>query len=163
MSISPIRTFNHLKYHQQHIISFQKAIDLLSQRFWNPAWQTPLLQNQKMVEVGRDLWRSFCPTPLFKQGLLGLVAQEHTVRAFDYLQGWRLHNIPRQPVPVFSHSKSKKVSPDIETWSVFQFVSICLCPCSLSITEKSLAWSSLHPPFRYLNTLMRSPWDFSLA
>jgi len=36
-----------------------------------------------------------------------------------------------------------------------------LCPLplvlSLDTTEKSLAPSSLHPPFRYLHTLIRSP------
>ena len=32
---------------------------------------------------------------------------------------------------------------------------------SLSTTEKSLAPSSLHPPLRYLYTLVRSPWAFS--
>ncbi|KAK4810954.1 hypothetical protein QYF61_013362, partial [Mycteria americana] len=30
-----------------------------------------------MVEVGRDLWRSSCPTPLLKQGHLEPVAQDH--------------------------------------------------------------------------------------
>ena len=43
--------------------------------------------------------------------------------AFEYLQGWRLHNLPGQPVPVLSHPHSKKVFPDVQTEPpVFQFV-----------------------------------------
>ena len=37
-----------------------------------------------------------------------------------------------------------------------------LCPLSLVLSlDTTLALSSLHPPFRYLSTLMRSPWHFS--
>ena len=41
--------------------------------------------------------------------------------------------------------------------------SLCPLPLVLSLgtTEKSLAPSSLHPPFRYLCTLIRSPWTSS--
>ena len=41
-------------------------------------------QNHKMVEVGRHLWRSSCPTPLLKQGHLQAVAQDHVQTAFEY-------------------------------------------------------------------------------
>ena len=68
-------------------------------------------QNHRMVEVGRDLWRSSGPTPVLKQGHLELVAQAHGQMAFEYLQGWRLHNLPGQPVPVFSHPHSEIVFP----------------------------------------------------
>ena len=34
------------------------------------------LQNHRVVEVGRDLWRSSVPTPLLKQGHLEPVAQD---------------------------------------------------------------------------------------
>jgi len=37
-------------------------------------------QNGRMVEAGRDLWRSSRPTPLLKQGHLELVAQECVFR-----------------------------------------------------------------------------------
>ena len=46
--------------------------------------------NHRMVEVGRDLWRSSGPNPLLKQGHLEPVAQDHVQMAFEYLQGWIL-------------------------------------------------------------------------
>lgn len=35
------------------------------------------LQNHRIVDVGRDLWRSSCSTPLLKKGHLQQVVQEH--------------------------------------------------------------------------------------
>jgi len=58
-----------------------------------------------MGEVGGDLWRSYSPIPLLKQGHLELVAQDHVQVAFDCLQEWRLHNLSGQPVAVFTHSQ----------------------------------------------------------
>ena len=76
-----------------------------------------------MVEAGRDLWRSSGPTPLLKQGHLGQVASDHVQIAFEYLQGWRLHNLSGQPVPVLGHPHSKKVFPDVQREPpVLQFV-----------------------------------------
>jgi len=56
-----------------------------------------------MGELGRDIWRSSCPTPLPKQGHLKLFAKVHVQTAFEYLQGWRPHNFTGQPVPVLGH------------------------------------------------------------
>ena len=67
-----------------------------------------------MAEVGRDLWRSSAPTTLLKQGHLQLVAQDHVQTAFEYLQGWRIHNLSGQPVPVLSHPHGAKVFPDVQ-------------------------------------------------
>jgi len=81
--------------------------------------------------------------------------------AFEYLQGWRLHNLPGQPVPVLGHPLSKKVFPDVQ-WECPGFQSVPIAfGLSLGTTEQSLALSSLHPPCRYLCTLMRSPRAFS--
>ena len=44
-------------------------------------------QNHRMVGVGRDLWRSSCPTPLLEQGHLEQGAQEHVQAGFECLQG----------------------------------------------------------------------------
>ena len=71
---------------------------------------------------------------------------------FWYLQGWTLHNLPGQFVPVLSHPHSKNVSWCAEGTSC---VSLCLV-LSLGMTGKSLARSSLHPPFRFLRTLIKS-------
>lgn len=42
---------------------------------------------------------------------------------FEYLQGWRLHILAGQPVPVFDCPHSGKISPSVEVEvSVFHFV-----------------------------------------
>lgn len=57
----------------------------------------------RMVEIGKDLWRSSGLIPLLKQGHPEQVAQDHVQVAFKYLQGGRLHNHSQQPVPVLSY------------------------------------------------------------
>jgi len=70
-------------------------------------------QNQRGVEVGRELWRSSGPTSLLNQGCLEPVAQDHVQVAFEYLQGWTLCNLPGEPVPGLSHFHSEKTFPDV--------------------------------------------------
>ena len=86
-----------------------------------------------MAEVGRGLWRSPGPMCLLKQGLLEWVTQDHVQMAFEYLQGWRLHSLIGQPLPVLSHPHSKGVFPYVQTEPlVFQFVLIASGPaCQL--------------------------------
>jgi len=76
-----------------------------------------------MVEVGRDLWRSSCPTHLLKQGHLETVTQDHVQTAFEYLQGGRLQP-PSSATCVSACSPSEwKSFPNIQTQPpVFQFV-----------------------------------------
>jgi len=89
--------------------------------------------------------------------------QDCVQMTFEYLQGWKLHNLLGQLVPMPSHPHSEKVFPDIHTaGTVFQFVSIA-SDSVLDTNENSLAPSSLHPPFRYLCTLIRLPRIFSSA
>jgi len=79
--------------------------------------------------VGRHIWRSSGPSTLLKQGHLEPVAQDHIQMAFEYLQGWKLHNPLGQPVPVFSNPRRKKVFPDVQREpAVFQFVPIASGP-----------------------------------
>jgi len=54
-------------------------------------------QNYRIFEVGSDLWRSSCATYLLMQSHLEVVAKDHVQIAFEYLQGWRLHNKSGQP------------------------------------------------------------------
>ena len=72
-----------------------------------------VLRNRRTTEVGRDLQRLCHPTLLLKQGHLKKAAQDHVQIAFEYLQGWRLHNLSGQPVPVLGHPHNKKVFSDI--------------------------------------------------
>lgn len=50
----------------------------------------PALQNRRLAEVGRDLWRMPHPISCSKQSQLEQVAQDHVQSGFDFLQGWRL-------------------------------------------------------------------------
>lgn len=62
---------------------FDAAIWCLKQcwceQCWFNGWCAGLgeSQNYRMVEVGRDLWRSSCPGPLLRQGHPEPVAQDH--------------------------------------------------------------------------------------
>jgi len=75
-----------------------------------------LSQNHKIVEVGRDLWRSPGPNPLLKQGHLELVAQDHIHTASEHLQAERLHNPPEQSVLAGSpsHRQNKTLSTTVK-------------------------------------------------
>ena len=66
-----------------------------------------LIQNHRIVVVGRNLWRALCPT-FFRAGSLEQVAKESVQAGFDYLQRRRFHNLPEQPVPVLSHPQKEK-------------------------------------------------------
>jgi len=82
-----------------------------------------------MVEAGRHFWRSSGPISLLHQGHLEPVAQDHVQTAFEYLQGWRLHNLSGQPVPQPRHPHSEKVFPDVQTEpSAFQLLPIASGP-----------------------------------
>jgi len=64
----------------------------------------------------------------------------------------------KQPVPVLGHPHSEKAFPDVQTG--VSCVSVCAhlpLVLSLGTAEKSLALSSLHPLYRWLYTLNRSP------
>lgn len=116
--------------------------------------------DHKMAESGRDLWRSSCPTTLLKQGHLEPLAQDPVYMAFEDLQGQRLHISSGQPVPVLGHlyNKKKKVFPDVQTISCVPVYAHWFLFCHWA-PLKMACLSSLQPPFRYLNTLIRSPWS----
>ena len=59
-------------------------------------------QNHWTVETGRDLLRS-------KQDQLEHVVQDCVQSVFEYLQRWRLHNLPGQPEQPQSHTLPKEV------------------------------------------------------
>lgn len=60
--------------------------------FWHSFLKiNPPLKNHSMVDVARDLWRTFCPTVLFRQG-------NHVQGAFENPQAQKLHNLSGQPL-----------------------------------------------------------------
>lgn len=50
-------------------------------------------QFHSLTEIGNELWRSLCPSPFLKQGLLQSIAKDHLQRVFHYLQGSRPHKL----------------------------------------------------------------------
>jgi len=64
-----------------------------------------------MAEVGRTFWSSSGPTLLLKQGHLEPLAQDYVQKPSDYLQGWRLHSLLGQPVPVLGYPRSERGVP----------------------------------------------------
>jgi len=109
-----------------------------------------ITQNHRTVGVGRDLCGSSGPTPLLKQGHLQQATQDLVQAGLEYLQRRRLHHLPGQPVPVLRHPQKEEVLPQVQTeLPMLQFVPAAPV-LSLGTTEKTLALSSGHPPFRYL-------------
>lgn len=67
----------------------------------------------KIVELGRDLWRASSSTSLLKQGSLQHITQNCAQTAFEYLH--RIHQLSGQPVPVLRHPHSKEFFPQDQT------------------------------------------------
>jgi len=86
-------------------------------------------QNHRMFGVGRYLCGSSSPPPLLKQGHLQQAAQDFVQASLEYLQRWRIHSLPGQPVPGLCHPQSEEVLPHVHTeLPVLQFVLIAPCP-----------------------------------
>ena len=102
-------------------------------------------ENHSMVHVGRNLWVHLAQQ-LLKQRHPEQGALAHNQESSENLQG-RESTASEQSVPVLQHLHSIEVLPGVQRESpVFQFV---------------LSWHwpvcSLHPPFRYFWTWIRSP------
>jgi len=101
--------------------------------------------SQNEDEVGKDLWVHLVQ-PLLKQGLQSRMPM----------------TVPRWLLKIFLEENSVTCTVK-KCFLMFQWSLLCSSFCTvplvlrLNITEKSLAPSSLHPPVRYLCTLMRSP------
>lgn len=111
-----------------------------------------VLHNHRMVEVGRDFWRSSVSAPLLRQGHLGQVAQDRVKMAFEYLQWWRLHNpFAESCFPVLRMIKASPIFREALLCFSFSLLPLVL---SLSTSKKSFGLFSLQHLFRYLYTLM---------
>lgn len=60
-----------------------------TQKWVFPGSDYTLSQNERLDEVGRDLWMSSGPAPWLRQGYLEPPAQDPVQTAFRHLQGWR--------------------------------------------------------------------------
>ena len=85
-------------------------------------------QNPRMAGIGRDLWRSPCPTPLLEQAP---PEQGHRAasRQGVNVPGKGLHTLPGQPVPLLWHPHRRDLFSHIEVeLPVFQLVPVAPCP-----------------------------------
>lgn len=66
-----------------------------------------------MARVGKDLKDHLFPTPCHGQGHLppDQFAQSPIQPGFEYLQGWGIHNLFKQPVPVPHNPHSEEFAP----------------------------------------------------
>lgn len=125
-------------------------------RMWK-LWLTisELSQNHCMVEAGRYLWRASGPTPMLKQGHLERVAQDHVQTACQ------LSPRKKTPQPLWALCQCSVTLTVEKVFLMLKGNLLCCCvlPLVLSLgsSEKTLDPSCLHPPFRYLDTLMRCP------
>ena len=83
------------------------------------------LQNPNTQNHGG--WKGL--TPLLKQGQLEQVAQDSVLSGLEYLQRWRLHSLPGQPLPVFDHSLSKRFFLCLDRVSCDLVCAHCFLPC----------------------------------
>lgn len=119
-------------------------------------------QNQRLVEVGRDLWKS-CPSPLLQPSHLGLVGQNNVHP--DGFGSPRKDTLSPWATCCSSQSASQYKYVLVLRWSLTVPVcahSLLSCPV-LGITDRSLAPSSLLPHFRWWEVLMRVSLSFLLA
>ena len=107
-------------------------------------------QNHKMAEVGRDLWRSLCPSQLPRTA-----------------SRWPL-NISEDGDSTTSLGNLCQCLITLTGKKCFlmfrgNLLCFCLCPLllvmSLGTTGRSLALSAMYPPFRYI--CWDPPWAFS--
>lgn len=114
-------------------------------------------QNHRVVEVGRDIWKSSGPAPC-----LGRDTKSHLPRSMSRQLISISSQLSGQSVPVLPHLHSGKLLPDVQTKPpVFQFVPMASGPVSgYHWKEPSLvliATSLQVFMFRYLCTFIRFP------
>lgn len=109
------------------------------------------------VEVGKDLWMLSGPTSLLKAVSVSADCSGLCPLAFEYLQGWRFHNLSGQPLALFDHhysgKKTKQFFKEIPLYFNFYLLPLVF---SLVFTKKNLALLYLYPTIRYLWMLLRS-------
>ena len=85
-------------------------------------------------------------------------AQSHMQPGLECLQGWGIHNLLGQPVPVRHHPLGEKLLPNIQPTSpLSQFKTIPPCPIAIHPRKQP---SCLYAAFKHhWKATMRSPWS----
>lgn len=117
-------------------------------------------QNHRMIGLRRELWRSSGPSLLLRQSGVGC---PWLCPGFWNLQGWRLHNVSGQHVPMFSHTQHISAS-----WSLDGIPCVPICAhCLLSWHWIPLKRTWLEPLGAlyagiYIHLSIRTPQSFSI-
>lgn len=113
-------------------------------------------QNRRMVQVGRDFWRSSCPTLFLKQGHLEWVAQDHVQAAIEHFEEGDsltyLSILPSILIPVekialsilFFELEQFQLSQPLLIGEVLQYLD-CLCGHPL---DKMNTWTHFLVPLK---------------
>jgi len=99
------------------------------------------------------------PTPCYVQGCQppDLAAQSHIQPGLECLQGWGIHSLLGQSVPVRHHPLSEKLPPNIYPKPPHLSLKPFPLVLSLSTLVNSHSPSCLYAPFQYWKAAMRSP------
>ncbi|NXF41453.1 CENPK protein, partial [Nyctibius bracteatus] len=134
--------------------------DLKREQQWHEEQQQILdalngIEEETKTQVEQLSRKRYFYSPLPKQVPLEQVAQGRVQAGFEYLQRSRLHNLPRQPVPVLCHPQSKEVFPHIQMeLPMFQLVPILINKLISTPHEPYITISdSFWPP--YVELLLR--------
>lgn len=129
---------------QSHLNSLHSSVYFDSKN-WNLGILKPLvhrqlkeeivLQNHRVVDVGKDLRSAGCPGPC--------------PSGFEYLQGWRLYSLSvHSPVPLPDHTQSEKMFPVVQREPQVSVCAQYLWSCH---------WAALKPD--WLCSLCTFLWD----
>lgn len=89
---------------------------------WSLWFHNSKSQNHKMVEVGRDSWKSSDPTPLLKQGHLKQLAEDHIQMSLSYFHRLTVTELLRlgrdlwrssSPMPLLNQGHLEHVTQDL--------------------------------------------------
>lgn len=125
-------TKEHIHIHELH--KYESLFMYVA--LWTPFHPSP--QDQRVVEIGRHIWRHLCS----KQGQIGQVAQTRTQSGFEYL-----HNLSGLFVSVWSPPRKKKFFSHLnEIYLCFGLCELNRQDCSVGITKQSLPSPPSLPP-----------------
>jgi len=86
-------------------------------------------------------------------------AQSHIQPGLECLQGWGIHSLLGQPVPVCHPPLCEKLLPNIQPKPPLSQFKTILPVLSLSTLVNSCSPSCLYSPYKYWKATMRSPWS----
>ena len=112
-----------------------------------------------MAWVEKDHNDHLISTPCYVQGCRqsDQAAQSHIQPGLECFQGWGIHNLLGQSVPVTHHPLSEKLPPNIQPKPpLSHFKTIPPCPITIHPCKQSSP-SCLYAPFKYWEATVRSP------